>query len=125
MPSYAPIAKTLWNVIVAVAVAVPTVFDDWKITGVAEWCLFLAALANAVLVWAVPEMKGGVAKHAKSVVAIVVAATAVVPTLAIDGWSNDDTFAIIALVVGALVTPLVPNKGYVYARKIAGPQSQR
>jgi hypothetical protein len=121
LSDWKPVLKTLWNMAVAVVVAAPTLFDDWRLTGTAEWCLFLAAVANAFLVWVVPNMKSGVAKHAKGIVAIIVAATAVVPTLALDGWSNDDTIAIVALIVGAIVTPVIPNKGYVYARKIASP----
>ena len=117
-----PALKTLWNIAVAVAVAVPTLIDGSGLHGVGEWCIFIAAIANAALVWAVPEMKDGVAKYAKSIVAIVVAATAVVPALAIDGWQGSDSIQILILSLGALVTPVVPNAGYVYARKIAGPR---
>lgn len=120
MERYKPTLKALWNVAVAVVISIPTVFDDWAITGVEEWCLVAAAVANALLVWLVPNMKSGIAKHAKGIVAIVVAVTAVVPVLAIDGWDGADSWEVAALVLGALVTPLVPNPGYVYARKIGG-----
>lgn len=116
MAAKLPFAKTLWNLLAAVVITVPTVWDG--VHGVTEWCLLTAAVANAVLVWYVPEMKHGLAKYAKSAVAIVVAATAVIPALAVDGWNGDDSTQIVALIVGAILTPLIPNTGYVYARKV-------
>jgi hypothetical protein len=116
---WSAMAKTLWNIGVAVVVAVPTLKDG--VNGMTEWCLLIAALANALLVWVVPNMKNGVAKHAKGIVAVIVAATAIIPSLAVDGWNGADSFELVALVIGAVLTPVIPNKGYVYARKVASP----
>lgn len=114
-------SKSIVHFFAFVGVAAASVFDDGKVSGVAEWCLLATALANAVVVLVVPEMSKGVGAEAKTVAAIVIAAAGIVPTLAVDGWSSQDAWQVLLVAIAAVATPIVSNPGYARVRRIAGP----